>query len=218
MLADANNGAAGTHQKHRMSSKERREAIIEVAISVFGQHGFKGTTTRELAAAAGVSEPVLYQHFATKRELYTAIIDQLTQRVHDRETELLEHLEAANDDHGFLRLVAKAIHGWYEEEPDAVRLLLFSALEGHELSLMWRERVHEPIFGTIRSYMERRISQGRFRPVDATVASKLFVGAIAQYCQVTHLYRCSAGQLAPAEYLNQAVDLFLEGVRNKDRT
>src|ERR1700685_4385654 len=59
----------------RMKSKDRRAAIVKAAIHLFAEKGFRGATTRGLAAALGVSGPVLYQHFKTKRDLYNAIIE-----------------------------------------------------------------------------------------------------------------------------------------------
>ena len=59
----------------RLSSQQRRSAILGTAIRLFAERGFRGVTTRELAAAVGVSEPVLYQHFPSKKELYSAIIE-----------------------------------------------------------------------------------------------------------------------------------------------
>src|SRR5271157_4907594 len=58
-----------------MKSGERREAIIAAAVRLFSEKGFRGATTRELAAALDVTEPVIYQHFETKRDLYRAIIE-----------------------------------------------------------------------------------------------------------------------------------------------
>ena len=60
----------------RLSSQARRAAILDAAVRLFSEKGFRGVTTRELAAAVGVSEPVLYQHFETKRDLYHAIIEE----------------------------------------------------------------------------------------------------------------------------------------------
>src|SRR5437764_12689967 len=62
----------------RMKSEERRAGIIAAAVRLFAEKGFRGTTTRELASAIGVTEPVLYQHFGTKRDLYAAIIEEKT--------------------------------------------------------------------------------------------------------------------------------------------
>src|SRR3979490_1513970 len=58
-----------------MSAEERKLQILSVAVSLFSQRGFGGTTTREIASAAGVSEAMVFRHFATKEELYSAILD-----------------------------------------------------------------------------------------------------------------------------------------------
>jgi AcrR family transcriptional regulator len=58
----------------RLSSQERRESLLKAARGVFAENGFRGTTTRALAEAAGVSEALLFQHFPTKEALYTAML------------------------------------------------------------------------------------------------------------------------------------------------
>jgi AcrR family transcriptional regulator len=59
---------------NRLSADERRAAIVEAATNVFAQNGFHGTTTRELAKAAGVSEALLYKHFPSKESLFSAML------------------------------------------------------------------------------------------------------------------------------------------------
>src|SRR5918994_7258424 len=59
----------------RLSSEERRRAIVDAVRDVFADKGFDGTTTRELAKAAGVSEALLYKHFPSKESLYAAMLD-----------------------------------------------------------------------------------------------------------------------------------------------
>ena len=59
----------------RMPAAERRQDLIETAIRVFSEGSYRGTTTAEIARAAGISEPILYRHFASKRELYRAALD-----------------------------------------------------------------------------------------------------------------------------------------------
>jgi AcrR family transcriptional regulator len=61
----------------RMPAAERRQALIEAAIRVFTEGSYRGTTTAEIARAAGVSEPILYRHFASKRDLYLAALDHV---------------------------------------------------------------------------------------------------------------------------------------------
>ncbi|HEX7551437.1 MAG TPA: helix-turn-helix domain-containing protein, partial [Candidatus Methylomirabilis sp.] len=62
-------------QRKRIPREERRRQIIEAAATLFSRKGFRGTTTREIAGAVGVSEAMLFKHFATKEELYAAIIE-----------------------------------------------------------------------------------------------------------------------------------------------
>lgn len=59
----------------RLSAEARKEAIVEAVRDVFAEKGFDGTTTRELAKAAGVSEALLYKHFPSKESLYAAMLD-----------------------------------------------------------------------------------------------------------------------------------------------
>src|SRR6266436_1137716 len=59
--------------RSKLSCEERRVAIINAVRRVFAEKGFDGTTTRELAAAAGVSEALLFKHFPNKEALYSAM-------------------------------------------------------------------------------------------------------------------------------------------------
>jgi len=65
----------------RLAASERRAAVLETACRVFSQGSYRGTTTAEIAREAGVSEPILYRHFASKRDLYLACIDEAWRRV-----------------------------------------------------------------------------------------------------------------------------------------
>jgi TetR/AcrR family transcriptional regulator, transcriptional repressor of aconitase len=58
----------------RLDSDDRRKAIVMAAVPLFARNGFAGTTTRELAAAAGVSEALLFRHFPSKQSLYREIL------------------------------------------------------------------------------------------------------------------------------------------------
>ena len=61
----------------RLPAAERRLEVLETAVRVFSEGSYRGTTTAEIARAAGVSEPILYRHFASKRDLYFAALDHV---------------------------------------------------------------------------------------------------------------------------------------------
>lgn len=195
-----------------MASQDRRAAIIRTAVEMFAERGFRGTTTRELAAACGVSEPVLYQHFATKRDLYTAIIEAKLQEHCDRGCVLQTHIEA-QDDRAVFTCFAENIVAWYTHDTAYIRLLLFSALEGHELTVMFHEHA------TVRSYRQfvvdyirRRVEAGAFRAANPDLASRAFLGMIANYALGDVIFRCNENE-DRAEVIAGMVEIFLEGMR-----
>jgi len=59
----------------RLSAPERRQAVLDAACRIFSEGSYRGTTTAEIARESGVSEPILYRHFASKRELYLACLE-----------------------------------------------------------------------------------------------------------------------------------------------
>jgi AcrR family transcriptional regulator len=61
----------------RMAAADRRRHLVETAIRLFTEGSYRGTTTAEIARAAGVSEPILYRHFASKRDLYLAGLEHV---------------------------------------------------------------------------------------------------------------------------------------------
>src|SRR5437763_4726675 len=106
----------------RMSSDDRRAQILNTACELFAQKGFRGTTTRELAAAVGVSEPILYEHFKTKSDLYAAIIDTCSHQGVDLLASLSERYRQTDDDLGFFTELAALIFDWYTNGSSFVRL------------------------------------------------------------------------------------------------
>ncbi len=67
----------------RLSADARREQILDVAIDVFGRSGYFGASMNDIAEAAGVTKPVLYQHFDSKSDLYSALLDEVGARMLD---------------------------------------------------------------------------------------------------------------------------------------
>jgi AcrR family transcriptional regulator len=195
----------------RMKGDDRRAAIVEAAIHLFAEKGFRGTTTRGLAAALGVSGPVLYRHFKTKRDLYRAIIEVKSQQG-DRQTAGLSLLQEAGDDRAFFCYLGNRLLERYEDDPDFMRLLLFSALERHELADLFFERQMQDYFRIVVSYIQRRIDEGMYRPVDPQSAARGFNGMVSYQ----GLMRLLFGERIPAksrpQLVNEMVEIFLRGI------
>jgi AcrR family transcriptional regulator len=65
----------------RLPAEQRRAAVLECACGIFSTGSYRGTTTAEIARRAGVTEPVLYRHFASKRDLYLAVLEESWRRL-----------------------------------------------------------------------------------------------------------------------------------------
>jgi AcrR family transcriptional regulator len=70
-----------TETRQKLPAAERRRAVLDAASRAFAAGSYRGTTTAEIARAVGCSEPILYRHFRSKRELYLACLEQQWQEV-----------------------------------------------------------------------------------------------------------------------------------------
>lgn len=81
----------------RLPAAERRRALVDTALRVFAEGSYRGTTTAEIAREAGVSEPILYRHFASKRDLYLACIEASWERLRSAWDEAITDAESSNE-------------------------------------------------------------------------------------------------------------------------
>lgn len=107
----------------RMTAQERREQLVGVARSLFAEKGFEATSIEEIAERAGVSKPVVYQHFGGKQGLYAVVVDREVRRLTESIT---RSFDAANP-----RLVAEgaaeAFLGYVEDHEEGFRVLIRDA-------------------------------------------------------------------------------------------
>jgi TetR/AcrR family transcriptional regulator len=157
----------GSESPHvRLSGEQRREQLVQVAVDLFARKGFNGTTTREIAAAAGVTEAIIFRHFETKEHLYTAIIDQKPNST-DAAGWIAKLRLAMNrdDDQAVIRQLIDGIISMHKTDPKFERLMLYAALEGNEIALLYMRQVTAAIVDEFRNYFARRQKQGAFRPI-----------------------------------------------------
>jgi AcrR family transcriptional regulator len=110
-------------QRTRLSAEERRSQLVDVAGRLFAAHGFHGLSMEQLAEAAGVSKPVLYQHFPSKRDLYLALVrDAVT----EMEAQVRKALAGTRDNRARLE---GAIAAYFDFVEDRRFTLLFGTAQ-----------------------------------------------------------------------------------------
>jgi AcrR family transcriptional regulator len=196
----------------RLKAEERRRVLIEAALTLFSRKGFRGTTTKEIAEAAGCSEATLFKHFATKDELYSAILESKTQL----DETLAQAMQAAarKDDFRVFRTIGLKGLTQMECDTSLLRLLLFSALEGHALAHLFFESKVQRLHEFLSNYIEERIAEGVFRPVNPLLAARSFVGMMVHYILLHEVYgvKRPAG-FSPEQVVETFVTLFCEGIK-----
>jgi TetR/AcrR family transcriptional regulator len=151
-----------------LTATARRSQLIEAAMDLFSSKGFAGTTTKEIALAAGVSEAIIFRHFATKRDLYTAIIEHNIHSTGARQAMAgIEACMKRRDDEGLFRLIAKEMIEGHRKDARFEKLMLHASLEGHELATIYRREFGLPIFASLRAYLDRRQRSGALRHIDS---------------------------------------------------
>jgi AcrR family transcriptional regulator len=182
----ATNGASGGA---RMAAEDRKLQILRVAVTLFSQKGFGGTTTKEIAQAAGVSEAMVFRHYATKQELYTAILDHKACSGDSMNPEemVAEALLEKDDRAVFERLAFGALEH-HECDPEFQRLLLHSALEGHELAELFFEKFIRRVYELLGTYITERQRDGAMVKMDPAIAVRAFIGMIIHHSLNNNLW------------------------------
>ena len=166
----------------RMTGDERREQILEAAVKLFSQRGFSGTTTKEVARAAGVSEAMVFKHFGSKEELYAAIIDSRACQVGlnvypwEADDELKRAIEQ-KDDFRFFYLFGLRAMEKHKADTDLIRLLFFSALEQHEISQVFYYEFVGRIYEYLSEYISMRQRDGVMKKMEPREVVRLLLGA-----------------------------------------
>ena len=169
-----------------MTGDARREQILQTAVDLFSKRGFKGTTTKAIAKASGVSEAMVFRHFASKDELYGAILHNKgcqdgVQRFPWEENKALAEAIRQKDDFAVFYNLAKTALDKHHEDVGFMRLLFYSALEEHDLAERFFGEFVARIYGFIGGYIEERQRDGVFRQFEPKIAVRAFMGMMIHH-------------------------------------
>ncbi len=197
-----------------MSGEDRRRQLIEIAIDLFSKKGFGGTTTREIAHAAGVTEAIIFRHFATKQDLYAAILDHIRVAVGtDHWPAQVQAFMDSGDDEGLFRHMMTAIVSLHRTQPRFERLMLHAALEGHEIAVMHHNRMMLTVGNPLREYIVRRQQEGAIRGSDPMAVILTAVGMARSWALQKYLYQICESPASDEETIESFVGILMHGLR-----
>ncbi|TDD47685.1 TetR/AcrR family transcriptional regulator [Saccharopolyspora elongata] len=110
----------GRTARVRMTGKERRQQLLDVARALFAEKGFDGTSIEEIAHRAGVSKPVVYEHFGGKEGVYAVVVDREMRNLLD----LVVSALSAGHPRDLLEQAARALLDYIDNNTDGFRVLV----------------------------------------------------------------------------------------------
>ena len=168
---------AGT--KRRMRAPERRNQLLEVARKVFGRRGYHTVTMDDIAKESGITKPILYDHFPSKRDLYRALLKADLADLGQRVSDALEHSRGNRER---IRASFQAYFDFVDDEGEGFRLLMQEAVGGER---EFREMVfgfRDDVLGKVTEVLIRE-SKGN---LDRDQAQDVALGLIGMAETVAH--------------------------------
>jgi len=207
---------AGKSKKEELVQK-RSAQILEAAARVFAQKGYHNATTKEIAAQAGVSEGTIYNYFQSKEDLLLSIPRLIS------ETTLLPSLSqilatpitSGEEEEKLLTLVLDNAFQTLQSNVDFIKVL-FSTLPTMDEETLEEYLRRIPLYfaQALEEFLQSRIAQGVYRPLDTTVVARAFMGMVVIFV-LTQEVLPGKRVFAPVDYEvigREIVQLFLRGV------
>lgn len=180
----------------RLPAEERRQQILDAAITVFAQSGYAGSGIAEIAAAAGIGEPTIYRYFPNKNELYTATVRYCSEEIMKAWAAIAEENE---DPLNALLTLGQWYHQSMRERPDILRLRFRSMMDAAAPEMIeWARETQREVREFVHELFVRAKAEGRLNPTtDPDTMTLLFMAVGALLDQMNLL--ASGDELEPRD-------------------
>jgi TetR/AcrR family transcriptional regulator, mexJK operon transcriptional repressor len=203
-----------------MTEQDRRQQILEGALHVFSEQGYHKASIKEIAKAAGIkSSALIYHYFADKKAVLGAIIQELTPFAElpiFRDEPREEDLAVLPDI--LLPKVGKRVLGMMDNPliMATIRVFISEAARMNEVGDAVAD-IQKKGLKFFRRYLDYHIKTGYLRPHDTATSSRAFIGMMLAYVLGQAIFSgVREGMPAREIYVDEAVHLFIEGLRNRE--
>lgn len=198
--------------KKRLTREERRSQIVEVAYKLFSKKGFNGTTTKEIAMNAHVSEATIFKHFSKKEDLYKEIITAYT-KDNKRSKDFFSSIEG-REGKDFFYAVAFNILENNKKDSTFQRLMLFSALEREKFSELVISSIGEDFMKLVAGEIDKLIKKKEFIKTDSYLAARTFMGMVNSFVIGQEIYGLKKKhKYSSDEVATNFVNIFINGIK-----
>ena len=198
-------------QAHHLR-RDRREDILQASLHLFAEKGFHGTSMRDIARSADITEGLIYHYFENKRDLFRAIIDEHSFLPLLRTLpELAEHLDLR----GLLIVLARGFFDVLRQNTELTRLLLQEVqVFPEEKEAFFSDAVGQSI-SELAQILDSRMSERTRAQIDPQVAARIFFNSLLAFFVEQEIL--GGKQALPADehsYVEHLVDMFVKRIGN----
>lgn len=203
----------------RAKRERRKEArpgeLLAAALELFVEKGYAATRAEEVARRAGVSKGTLFLYFASKEDLFKAVVrENLAGRFAEWNAEFDAYTGSTPD------MLRYAMQMWWQRVGNTpasgiTKLMMGEAVNFPELAAFYQQEVIQPAHELIRRILQRGVDRGEFRPVDMEHAVYLVMAPLIFLMSWKHSFGacgCPSPSLDPEKYLQLQVETLLHGL------
>ncbi|MFX0560632.1 TetR/AcrR family transcriptional regulator [Tepidibacillus infernus] len=187
-----------------------QQKILESAVKIFSQKGFSGSTTKEIAKEAGVSEATIFRYFETKKDLLFALISPAMVK---SITDLFIDIHGKNDVEilkNFLRRNTEAV----QENKDLLKIVLYEALFYPEIKQTMFQEVIQKKSKLLEKYFDQQREAGNLTDIEPRIATQALLGMLIGYVIWKHILKDhDIDQFNEEKVLDDMVQIFLHGIK-----
>jgi len=193
----------------KAQAEERRRQILETTLAVFAAKGFDGTSIKDIAQAAGISQGLMYHYFAGKEDLlratveYHSFIPQLCQILNNASQLSIEKV-FENIANGFMDLLYK--------KKMLVSLLIREIEANSEVKKAWSNLCQEGV-SLIQKYLEAHIASGELRPHNTEVTARNLFAIVFMYHFTGDVFQSSP--VTRSQFIEATLSNLMRGIENR---
>ncbi len=191
--------------RSRMTGRERREQLIGIGRRLFAEKGFEATTVEEIASSAGVSKPVVYEHFGGKEGLYAVVVDREIQALLNAITGALT---SAGNSRQLIERAALALLEYIETSTDGFRILVRDSPPGQQTGTF--ASLMSDVASQVEYILEAQFKARKLDPKAAPMYAQMLVGMVA----LTGQWWLDSRKFKKADVAAHLVNLAWNGLTN----
>ncbi|MHA7305683.1 TetR/AcrR family transcriptional regulator [Arthrobacter sp. TMN-49] len=191
--------------------EEKRQQILDAALTLFVANGYVGTSTDQIAAASSVSKQTIYKYFADKEGLFTALITDVSDRIHNPFDELTDAMRSAPDAETAIKLLAEQFTRsiMNPRVQEIRRLVLAEATRFPDLGRLYWQRGFERVLKSVTNCLRLVAERELMSISQPSVAAQHLTGMLL-WIPSNRVMFCGPASGFDADELTQLIDLGVE--------